>query len=175
MRNQIFPILCILLFFGGCKKKQGIEALPEATQIGSNTLGCLINGKALVPKPFAFFTPSGTTYEHSNGKYHFNLYIRRVDGKLSQSVDVRSFDMKLEERTYLLMRRSYDRSISGSYSTYIGNVSTDYETSPSLQGELRITKLDSVKGIIAGTFWFDAETKDGKRVEVREGRFDSKY
>jgi len=81
----------------------------------------------------------------------------------------------LEEKTYMLMRYNYDRSFSVKYSFSTGNESDNYETSPSLQGELRITKLDQVKRIIAGTFSFDAENKDGQKVEVREGRFDSTY
>jgi len=37
MRNQILTVLCILLLLGGCKKKkEGIEALPQATQVGKN-------------------------------------------------------------------------------------------------------------------------------------------
>ncbi len=44
-----------------------------------------------------------------------------------------------------------------------------------LTGELRITKLDHQKRIVAGTFWFDAVNSAGEKVEVREGRFDMRF
>ena len=34
------------------------------------------------------------------------------------------------------------------------------------------TRLDEVKQIVSGTFWFDAVNDKGEKVEVREGRFD---
>ena len=33
----------------GCKKNE-LNALPPETQVGANTFGCLVNGKAWVPK-----------------------------------------------------------------------------------------------------------------------------
>ncbi|MBW7840687.1 MAG: hypothetical protein H3C36_13855, partial [Chitinophagaceae bacterium] len=42
-------------------------------------------------------------------------------------------------------------------------------------GELWIKKLDPVNQIVSGTFWFDAVTANGQKVEVREGRFDVRY
>ena len=176
MRNQILTILCILLLLGGCKKKkEGIEALPEATQIGKNTFGCLVNGEVYVPKSSGFESPDGTSYQFSNGKFFFVLSNKRAVGNVKESFLIRSNDIELEEKTYILMQYNYDRSFSVKYSFSTGNESDDYETSPSLKGELRITKLDQVKRIIAGTFSFDAENKNGQKVEIREGRFDSTY
>ena len=46
--------LCLyvmLVFFASCKScKKEINALPDATQTGANTAGCLIDGKAWVPR-----------------------------------------------------------------------------------------------------------------------------
>ena len=36
----------------------------------------------------------------------------------------------------------------------------------------QIVRVDKEKNIISGTFWFDAVNEQGKKVEIREGRFD---
>jgi hypothetical protein len=38
-------LLLIFLFCTACKKT-GVDALPPETQIGANTFGCLVDGKA---------------------------------------------------------------------------------------------------------------------------------
>ena len=38
-----------------------------------------------------------------------------------------------------------------------------------------ITKLDTINKIISGTFAFDAVNSTGKKVEIRDGRFDVKF
>ncbi len=43
-----------------------------------------------------------------------------------------------------------------------------------LNGELKITKLNTQQRIISGTFWFDA-ILSGEKIEIREGRFDMRY
>lgn len=66
-------------------------------------------------------------------------------------------------------------SASGGY--YIGMIytSTEYLTSSSVTGELKITKLDEINRIVSGAFRFDAVNKNGEKVQVREGRFDMNY
>ncbi|RNI26808.1 hypothetical protein [Rufibacter latericius] len=51
----------------------------------------------------------------------------------------------------------------------------EYSVSSPLKGELRITRLDHQKRIVAGAFWFDAINAVGDKVKVREGRFDMKF
>ena len=176
MRNQILTILCILLLLGGCKKKkEGIEALPEATQIGKNTFGCLVNGEVFLPRAPGIPISLSTSYQFVDGKYLYSWYATRVEGNNRKSFFLNAKDVILEEKVYALTQFDTSQSFSGRFSSSVGDISDDYETSPSLQGEIRITKVDQVKRIIAGTFWFDAENKDGQKVEVREGRFDSTY
>ncbi|WP_345073973.1 hypothetical protein [Hymenobacter fastidiosus] len=40
-----------LLSAAACKKETEVDALPKATQEGKHTFGCLVDGKAFVPKP----------------------------------------------------------------------------------------------------------------------------
>lgn len=51
----ICPILLLCFCFAQCKKpkatvKTELEKLPPITQTGANTLGCLLNGQAWIPK-----------------------------------------------------------------------------------------------------------------------------
>ena len=48
-----------------------------------------------------------------------------------------------------------------------------YKTNTIQKGELKILFHDKVKGIIAGTFWFEAINSNGEIVKVTEGRFDT--
>lgn len=50
MKNLLI-ILSFLIIFTGCKKS--VDALPEATQSGSNTFGLKLNGEFWVPQKFA--------------------------------------------------------------------------------------------------------------------------
>ena len=52
--------------------------------------------------------------------------------------------------------------------------SNQFYTTNLLNGELKITKLNTQQRIISGTFWFDA-ILSGEKIEIREGRFDMRY
>ena len=49
-----------------------------------------------------------------------------------------------------------------------------YETTTNV-GEFHLTRFDPLKSIISGTFWFDAVSETGAKVEVRKGRFDMHF
>jgi len=66
---------------------------------------------------------------------------------------------------YALDALSYDNGISG----------TDYETSKTSTGMLTITKLDAVKHIISGTFYFNAVDDFADTIKITDGRFDLLY
>ncbi|TGE17604.1 hypothetical protein [Hymenobacter elongatus] len=46
----LFLTTLTLLSVVACKKEEA-DALPKATQEGQHTFGCLVDGKAFVPKP----------------------------------------------------------------------------------------------------------------------------
>lgn len=64
----------------------------------------------------------------------------------------------------------------GEYTIY-SNVSQpiSFETTNTVTGELKITKLNTQQRIISGTFWYDAINPKGDIVKIREGRFDMHY
>lgn len=154
-----------------------IEKLPPATQIGANKVGCLVNGKAFLPE--GQLTGSSNPY---CGYYHdtFSLVLRKVKnndnktGNGTEAVAIYSSDTILEEnKTYIL---KLDNTNHSALYDITNNSNFDtYETTNEVNGELHITNLDKTNNVISGTFWFDAINPEGKKVEIREGRFDMKF
>ena len=50
-----------------------------------------------------------------------------------------------------------------------------FRTINDIGGELTITKINTEEKVFSGTFWFDAVEENGRKAEIREGRFDLKY
>ena len=178
--------LCVLTLFSmlcgmQCEKDQNIpeiDKLPPATQIGADTFGCLVDGNAFLPKGTLFSPPlKQAYYQYVNGAYHFSIGITNKinNTEFVKDIHLSAHELNLEEKTYKFGLVNTPGIFGGSYSVYhlYDNGTIDeYSTDPILQGEISINNFDSVNYIISGTFWFDAINKDGKMVEVREGRFD---
>ncbi len=184
--KKLLLLFAALTFFLSCNKDDEpspepqiaeIDKLPPPTQTGANKVGCLVNGKAFLPE--GQLTGSINPY---CGYYHntFSLVFRKVKnndnktGNGTEAVAIYSSDIILEEnKTYILKLDNtnhsalYDITSNSNFDTY--------ETTNEVNGELHITKLDKEKNIISGTFWFDAVNEQGKKVEIREGRFDMKF
>ncbi|MCO4292149.1 DUF6252 family protein [Solitalea sp. MAHUQ-68] len=179
-------LMSLLLISGSCKKEKiGIAALPEATQEGKNTFGCLLNGKAFLPKGSAFGSPVLNCYyqyinDSKGNGYYFHVSASKETDKECEvySIAINSTLMSIEEgETYPLKSESIG-NISGDFWYYppscVSNF-THYSTTSNSIGELKITHFDQTRQIVSGTFWFDAINDKGEKVEVREGRFDMKY
>ena len=78
--------LCLyvmLVMFASCKScKKEINALPDATQTGANTFGCLIDGKAWVPRGSGAMSSSPIV----------GGYRDAVSGRPKNSVQITLFD-----------------------------------------------------------------------------------
>jgi len=175
--NLIF--ILILLVFSTCKKNE-LDALPPATQIGNYTFGCLINGVAWVPNGSGGFSPDkavegGYQDDYGNPKQRHNVWITTVrnDGS-SMDIYLRNV---FKEGEYLL---NYDTGVAISvlfpenYAYYYDR-NSNYITTSKYKGKVIVTRADTVHSIISGTFEFtgyDAITK--KTITVTNGRFDTK-
>ena len=92
------------------------------------------------------------------------------------AVSVISYNRHLEEGATYQLKEYAPNSMFGSYRDYYQDISeTDYNTTSTIMGELKITYYDLDHAIISGTYWFDAINSKGEKVEVREGRFDMHY
>ena len=169
----------------GCDKDDDhttkpIDLLPPATQTGENTVGALVDGEAFLPKGGGLTSNKNCYYQFIGGGYHFLLRFSIFTGDSAQSIRVGTKNATIEEGgVYNLNAKPFytesENGRGGGYSTIDATEEKYYYTTPSVTGELHITKLNFENHIVSGTFWFDAVNEEGEMVEVREGRFDMQF
>ena len=180
--------LCLyvmLVFFASCKScKKEINALPDATQTGANTAGCLIDGKAWVPRGKATVP---RTRPIVGG------YRKALSGRPKNSVQITFFDenrdfMELYVKSVDKAGRyplSFDTDLDPLYATtknfgvyavdgfMIDDPNYNYVTTSQYVGYVDFTVADTTTQQLSGTFAFDAIDILSKRtIRVTEGRFD---
>ena len=173
MKNLLIIFATAFLFYG-CDKDlfQGSDQLPAATQTGARTVGCLVNGKVLIPHKEGIGSPVNCFYQpDENGDYYFTMAFKDMRNNSKQTVNIFYAKIILKSNQEYLLNQG-DNPIIGGGSEYYTTLSNSYSTNLNSTGILKITKIDLTKGIIAGTFWFDAVNDKGEKVEIREGRFD---
>ncbi len=180
----IFPLWGL----GGCSNdddqssQDPVSQLPEATQTGANTAGCLVNGEVFLPKGGGLAGNKNCFYQYVDGGYHFMMRFSDFSGDDSSSVRLGTQNATIENgKTYSLNARPFysnnEDGRGGGYEIYTLEPfsETYHSTTNEITGEMTITKLDFENNIVSGTFWFDAINDEGEIVEVREGRFDMQY
>jgi len=160
-----------------------IDKLPSKTQIGADTFGCLVDGKAFMPRKSGWFgapvLQCSYQYTVNNGHLGYFLALSASDEKSfgdgTHMIQLTSDSVELKQQSYVLDEDDTIGKLSGNFFIISDAFIYQYTTNQIQKGELIITKFDNVNQIMSGTFWFDAINKDGKMVEVREGRFDIHY
>jgi len=177
--KKIILLLILISTLSCCNKDENsptnpIDQLPQATQVGANTAGCLVNGEAFLPNNGSVI-PLDCNY--INGE-DFSLKISNKINNSLFTILISIYNTPLQVgQTYPL-----DTLFGGNAKTgeYFINTSPPpspnyYSTSPTITGELTITHHDFNNAFLSGTFWFDAINSDGEIIEIREGRFDMQY
>ena len=179
MKNLIL-ILLTALTLSCCDKDDKpiaeIDKLPPATQTGTNKIGCLVNGQALLPKGVGI--TYNCFYQHLADGKHFVLGFSNTTNDILKSIAIGIHLTELNQGQIYQLTTNLGSNVVSKYGTYLISTNQggiDYNTTNLNVGEIKITKLDSNKQIISGTFWFDAINQNGEKVEVREGRFDMIY
>ena len=154
-----------------------VNQLPEATQIGANTAGALVDGEPITPKGGGINPNLVAFYQFVDGAYFFNVGILNSNNNRNKTIKVYANENSIEENeVYILNKNDTSIGFGGAFSFRDGNESESFHfTNTDFTGELTITHLDEENRIVSGTFWFDAVNEDGEVVEVREGRFDVTY
>ncbi len=163
--------LCLLSLAISCKK-QGIDLLPPATNNGSNTFGCLINGKAFVGQNSSDLFSNvgavqGSYYKGTLsvlGSYYFGLV--PGGGVFGISIDVKT------------PKHSGTIAVPGGNSNKISYSNTGdtfrFNSDSTHTGSVVITRFDSVTHIYSGTFQGSLIDTNGKIAQITDGRFDVK-
>jgi hypothetical protein len=185
MRTIFLTSCALLLLLQSCFlfdiKPKEKDQLPPETQTGANTFGCLVDGKVFLPKRGGFGSPEHfrCDYQFVDGHFVFQLVGTRYGNDAVNSVGVYYTSTTLiKEGKYSFSTQStpdyaFGQHSDGSFTTYRLH-KTDGIT---YTGELWIKKIDTINGIISGTFWFNAldDYGSGSKVEIREGRFDARF
>ena len=173
--------LCLyvmLVMFASCKScKKEINLLPDETQTGANTFGCLVDGKAWIPnggsgwaasKPISggYSSPLPNVWLRT---YKDNetiiFYIRNVN-----KVGTYPLNFDTQPKPANLYPQNYGEVAMRSYTS--GDDS--YITTKTYTGSVEITRADSVNRIVSGRFSFTGVSSTGKTIKVTDGRFDCK-
>ena len=162
--------VCLLTMLAGCSqcnKAPTPNKLPDATQIGANTFGCILNGKLWVAQgrrssfnydaTFQGGTLQGGCGVILNGQEQSNIII--------EGSNIRALGEYTHTNSKIMFIHT---DFIASYIWYIDECISTYK--------LVITKNDLQNKIISGTFEFSMIRKDtGGKIVVTDGRFDMKY
>lgn len=152
-------LLQACIFFDKDQPKPA-DVLPPYTQQGANTIGCLVDGRVLVPG----FSMADKYFGWSSVDNDFTFYIDR-DG---ERVEIGVWDGTVTDTGYYDLKYIRNkREVS-----YYHPVTAGGE---SVEGKLHIKYWDKQKHIMAGTFHFDAMKGDSSIIKITKGRFDMIY
>ena len=140
--------------------------LPPATTIGANTFGCEING--------VVWNATELNADYWNGDFLLNSE-KKEAFKITQVLNLQVLDRFYDTGYYELT--FFDTTTSnGQIYAYHFDGNKEYENPSGEPVKIRITRLDSIQGILSGRFDFDLKAKlSGELIQVRNGRFDVKY
>ena len=175
----LFGVVWLVLMASSCHKTPTPESnpepdLPPATQEGKGTIGCYINGKPWVPKPFLCVACDNylkVTYDASQS----NLFVLSSNNYIKDSVDqyLRIYvykpvigNNKIPYFPEGILNGSVGRDI---------NKNTVYYLDTTQINIVKLNKIDTEKKIISGEFQFTAISTKKDTIKVTSGRFDTKY
>lgn len=162
--------------------KNPLSDLPQPSETGQNTFGCLINGNSYVPdggggwsgiKPVyggfqgGIYSPYSTgvgisVRAYSSDKRRLSLFLN----------DYRLGMHPLDKDPGTIPAALYAALGPRDYGSYDSSEGESYATSAKHIGWINVSKADTATGIVSGTFEFEAATLDGKTVRITKGRFD---
>jgi hypothetical protein len=183
---SLIPV-SLLLLLAGCKKNtikaSQLSLLPPATQTGANTFGCLVNGRAFVPKNQNILQAPilQCQYGYSNGGYSFEAAggNKNSDGSLTDIIVRTDSLTTITEGKAINFKTNTAGNASAAYYVltvgYLNDPLYVYGTNNSVSGQLTITRLDPVKHFVSGTFYFNAVNSVNDTVKVTNGRFDMPF
>jgi hypothetical protein len=162
-----------------CKKQvvqpvSELSKLPAATQTGANTFGCLINGQAFVPQNRSLLEGPKLqcNYIYTAGGYYFTVGgVNKNSGGITSDVIIFTDSLAIKDGQTIKLADDGRGKAFGEY--YL--VNPPYQTNKTLTGELNITKFDTIKQIISGTFYFNVLDNALDTVKITDGRFDMPY
>jgi hypothetical protein len=184
MKKLTLFLLLLPLFALQCKKDKDncpdgdracqLAKLPPLTTEGKGTFGCLVNGKAWLPKEVDLIPKLTSIYYDEEQVYFLGANYNDNDNE-STSVAFNVVKFKLLTQKYTLETYKVDTLSESIYSYCWDNDGCNrisYYTNENQTGFFNVQYVDSARQIISGTFNFNAQASNGERVCVTDGRFD---
>lgn len=175
IKNSLIPLILLTVILTAsmkCKKEPTTDpdGLPKATQTGADIFACKVNGENWISKKFRNNISGGiandTTYVQGalDKEDYFEVFIIKLQGQYKTGNTV-----KLNEpsRKYCLYTTTKD--------CFLVDHGYGVGISKSSAGEVTFTKIDTVRKILSGTFWFDIPTDKCGILKITDGRFDIRY
>jgi hypothetical protein len=173
-------ILFITLTHTGCKKPTDNPptsnnntstpcdtCLPPIATEGNSMFGCRVNGKVWLPKD-SWMTPGITLNLFSTRHIDIVEVIARNHTEVINASGI-SFNIASVNDTGLIELPNTDLSLSRSL-YYKGD--NEFSAEPIQKGFIHFTKVDRIKGSVAGTFEFDVYSRDLQdTIHITDGRF----
>ncbi|MER3463722.1 MAG: hypothetical protein C4329_04195 [Chitinophagaceae bacterium] len=176
MRKSILlAAYSFIIFFYSCTKDDLGEQLPPETHIGTNTFGCLINGKIWNAKKGSTSVPMlNVDHPHSTV---FNLFASRCHAssdRLNSIIEAISFSILQDTVKAGIFVLDDVVKRKGSFSSDLTNCY--YESNDNSSNKLELTYFDTVQRIVSGRFELHFAARGNcAALDITNGRFDIKY
>jgi hypothetical protein len=170
--NKLITVLILFLTIiisNSCKKKDTIDNIVPATQIGANTFGCIINGQIVkVTGKTGFLSNDGidgVTYPEE-----FAIFVLTENPRRDLTIIIRFnhqpgiFSLYIKDKN--IVKLTDDVVANGT----ITGGDNYYESNEKSIGTIQITRVDSA--VLAGKFTFDLYNSKGESIQLTDGRFD---
>lgn len=176
MKKTLAVLSLSILFLSACKKD--VSELPAATQEGANTFGAKVDGALWIPQQFSVFagtilearwlpgnqfTVKARNFASSPTETEFELFMDNFTG-------VGTYPLNQTTPIYPDESASYGYFIKRKFMPL-----NEWVTNAAHTGVIQVTRYDTTKKIISGTFQFNAVATDSTTLSVTEGRFDAVY
>jgi hypothetical protein len=162
-----------LCSFSACDKNE-INVLPQESQSGKNTFGCMINNQLFIGGgyySYIGYSPLSAEYNRNYKRLTISTVSKVYTDKANGSIGL------------TLMSPIQDISLKLSSGTYSSGSSSDcFQYLVLNGGEIYLTKMDTVNKIVSGRFSFKGKCADhlndfkdgGDSILITQGRFDVK-
>ncbi|GAB2968062.1 hypothetical protein GCM10027048_43610 [Hymenobacter coalescens] len=183
-RSLVLPLLGLLLLGSGCKKV--VEAikpkLPDETQDGKNTFGCMLDDKLWLPHSDHTLLPP------LNAAYSAGSFTLKASDDHDDLPGWEEFNLTVTAPSLVPGTYTLSSGLTARYWSRDNDLSNmrDYVAGAGNQATLTITKVEprtktttvlgntvtSTFTVVSGTFTFTASTAGGQTITVKDGRFD---
>ena len=157
-----------------CTKNDDQDQLPPITQTGANTFGAIVDGRVFIPKDkTGYYNPGGGRPKGISilrGTSYFSIAVSNYEDVYIYIYIPKNVPL---ETTYTF-KLSDGNPANGNEPHCFAVINNTGYLSYENSGTIAFTKIDEIKGIIAGTFSLKMKNRNNENniIEITDGRFD---